>query len=93
MSAKQTQNEQVLAHLQRGESITPLQALGVYGIFRLASRIDEIRKDLRLAGSKHVIVTEMVADPKGKRYARYRMIAPGRALVDGKAVGAAHVAG
>lgn len=93
MSIKQTQNSQVLSHLQSGKSITALEALGVYGIFRLASRIDELRKDLRLAGSKHIIVTEMVNDPKGKRYARYRLIAPARALVDGKAVGIAHVAG
>lgn len=91
MSTKQTQNQQVLDHLLRGESLTPLQALGVYGIFRLASRIDELRKELRESGSKHVIVTEVVRDPKGKRYAKYSLLKPTSAIIDGRAV--QHVAG
>lgn len=70
---KLTQNCQVLNHLKSGKSITPLEALVAYGVFRLAARIDDLRKRLSRTGSKHTIVTEMVADQRGRRYGRYRM--------------------
>lgn len=40
------QNQQILAHLKTGKSITPMEALHEYGCFRLAGRI----YDLRLKG-------------------------------------------
>ena len=43
-----TQTETILAHLQSGGSITPIDALRLYGCFRLAARI----KDLRDSGHK-----------------------------------------
>lgn len=60
----ESQNKQILAHLEAGLSITPLEALKRYGCFRLGARIH----DLRTKG--HPIVTTMVSDGR-KRYATY----------------------
>ncbi len=60
-----TQTEQVMNHLLRHGSITPMVALNRYGCYRLSARI----KDLRYKG--HAIDTEL-EERKGKRYARYR---------------------
>lgn len=49
-----TQKKIILKHLQDYGSIEPLEALGDYGIYRLASRISELRD----AGYK--ITTEKV---------------------------------
>jgi hypothetical protein len=38
------QCQQVLSHLQSGKPITALEALNRYGIFRLASRIHDLKK-------------------------------------------------
>lgn len=39
-----TQSESILLHLRKNKTITPLEALRKYGIFRLAARIEELRK-------------------------------------------------
>lgn len=64
-----SQNTQVLKHLQSGRHITALEALGLYGVYRLAARI----LDLRKAG--HAIESEHAFDINGKSYARYRLAA------------------
>lgn len=61
-----SQKEVLLKHLKR-KTISQYEALLVYGIARLASRIDELRKE------GWNIETIMKRDDKGKRYARYRM--------------------
>lgn len=61
-----SQKEMLLKHLKR-KTISQYEALLVYGIARLASRIDELRKE------GWNIETIMKRDDKGKRYARYRM--------------------
>lgn len=61
-----SQSCQILAHLKSGRSITPIEALELYGCFRLAGRI----KDLRDA--KFEIETEMVNE-NGKTFAKYSM--------------------
>ena len=65
------QKERILRHLEDYGTITQGEAIQDYGIMRLASRIDELRK------LGYPIQTEMV---KGRnrydeetRYARYRM--------------------
>lgn len=63
-----TQNEMLLRHFKRRKSISQFEALLVYGIVRLASRIDELRQQ------GHAIETIMKKDEKGKRYARYRLV-------------------
>lgn len=60
----ESQNKQILAHLEAGLPITPLEALKRYGCFRLGARIH----DLRAKG--HPIATTMVSDGR-KRYATY----------------------
>lgn len=40
-----TQTATILAHLQAGESITPMDALRDFGCFRLAARIKDIRDE------------------------------------------------
>lgn len=59
-----TQTETILAHLQKGGSITPIDALRDYGCFRLAARI----KDIRDAGHEIDMVLEGDGDKKWARY-------------------------
>jgi len=63
-----TQKDQVLNHIIRRGSITPMAAFKHYQITTLAERI----RDLRDSG--HKIATEMV-NKGGKRFARYRLVA------------------
>lgn len=58
-----TQSEAILAHLKQGHTLTPIDALNLFGCFRLAARIIELR---RLG---YNIVTE-----GDKNYAVYRLI-------------------
>lgn len=57
----------VIAHLQKGKTITPLEALDKFGCFRLAAVIHDIRS------MGFVVETEMV-ERNDKRFARYRMV-------------------
>ncbi len=41
---KQSQNEKILAHLEKYGSITPLEAMAEYGCMRLASRISDLKR-------------------------------------------------
>ena len=61
---KQSQNQQILNHLQTGGTLTPLEALGKYDCFRLGARVNDLRND------GHPIITNMVKHG-GKRYASY----------------------
>jgi hypothetical protein len=54
----------VLEHLQAGQSITALDSLRLYGVLRLAARIDDLRKD------GHNIITQTVRIGN-KEFARY----------------------
>ena len=59
-----TQTDQILAHLQSGKSITPIDALNLFGCFRLGARILELRKE------GFDIETEMIHE-NGKTFAKY----------------------
>ena len=63
---KQTHNQLIINHLQRGHSITHLSALNRFRCARLAARINDLRAD----GWK--IVTKMV-NRNGARYASYSL--------------------
>ena len=54
----------ILDHLQKGGSLTTLDALQFFGCFRLAARIHELRKE------GHDI-EEQILSHNGKRYASY----------------------
>lgn len=62
-----TQYKRIAAHLKGGNTITALEALSLFGCFRLASRIH----DLRVAG--YPIVVERIKTSNGKTVAQYRM--------------------
>lgn len=62
------QEDAILKYLQAGHSLTPLEALRMFGSMRLGARIFE----LKAAG--HKIESEPFKDENGKHYARYYMI-------------------
>jgi len=65
MSQKQT----ILNHLKGGSHITPLEAIGLYGVYRLAARIFELRSE----GIE--IKTDVKRDSIGRPYSRYTLAA------------------
>ena len=67
LRAQDTQRQRVLAHLMSGKSITPIEALDLYGSFRLSSIIFDLREQ------GYDIRTEMVTIRKGTRVARYSL--------------------
>ncbi|WP_422049710.1 helix-turn-helix domain-containing protein [Shimia sp.] len=60
-----SQLDQIKSHLKSGRTISPLEALGLYGVFRLAARIKELRD------KGWPITTDNRTDPNGKKYAVY----------------------
>ena len=70
-----TQSQRILEHLQQYGSITQRDAIDNYGIMRLASRVNDLRRE------GHPIVTEVVTGKnrygEPTRWARYRMGARG----------------
>lgn len=62
-----TQKETILDHLLAGKTLTQLKAMHVYKIMRLASRIEELRRD------GHDIITTMKVDEAGSSYAEYSL--------------------
>ena len=62
-----TQNQQILSHMKTGKDITPLQAIGLYGVYRLAARINDLRKQ------GVPIETVIRTDGQGRTYASYKM--------------------
>jgi hypothetical protein len=66
-----TQCEQILSHLKQGKTLTPIDALNQYGIFRLAARC----YDLRVMG--HDVLT--IRRQNGEKfYAEYMLRTPSR---------------
>ncbi len=61
----ESQNKQIKAHLQSGKTLTAIQALEMFGCFRLAARI----KDLKDSGM--IIDKAMVKNDNDKHYALY----------------------
>ena len=69
MANKATQSNQILEYMRQGNSITPLEALNLFGCMRLDARI------YALSQAGHVIHREMVHDKRtGKKYASYRLL-------------------
>ena len=64
---KMTQKDMILSWLQKGKTITPMEALEKFGCFRLAARIHNLRE------SGHNIVATDYETPSGKRVARYSL--------------------
>jgi hypothetical protein len=64
-----TQVELVRKHLLDGKTITPMTALHVYGIYRLSSVIEDLRREFP-------IDTVFKHDEAGKQYGEYRKRRP-----------------
>lgn len=62
-----SQTESILNHLKEHGTINPIQALNLYGSFRLGARIS----DLRQSGVR--IETKMIYKKNGVRYAEYHL--------------------
>lgn len=62
-----SQEFQIINHMAKIGPITPMAALSLYGCFRLASRINDLRN------KGHIITTEMI-EVRGKRIAKYSLI-------------------
>ena len=63
-----TQKAAVLKHLQAGKTITQEEAKAAHGIMRLASRIDELRRE-----GWNVVTTMIPAGQNGANVARYSL--------------------
>ena len=62
-----SQRTEVLAYLKKGKTITPLEALRLFGCFRLADVIYKLRNQ------GHVIDMELVQHGNGNQFAMYRL--------------------
>ena len=62
-----SQNVKILRHLQAGKTISPLEAMGVFGGYSLAARIYE----LRVCGWD--ITKQIKYDGQGRTYAEYSL--------------------
>lgn len=59
-----TQNAKILEYLNNGNTITSLEALNLFGCFRLASRISDLKK-------KGYAIKRQMVIRNGKRVALY----------------------
>jgi hypothetical protein len=66
MSKKDTQVQQIWDHLVNHGSITPIDALNLYGCFRLGARVWDIR-------NQGVAIITAFETKNGKTYARYSL--------------------
>ena len=62
-----TQRDNIKKHLKDGYSLTALEALSLFGAYRLAAHIEVLRK------RGMPIVTTMNTDVTGRTYARYSL--------------------
>ena len=62
-----TQNQQIKSYLEKGKSITPIQALNKFGCFRLAARISDLRND-------GLNITTKIVTKYGKTFASYWLV-------------------
>ena len=69
VNAKLTQNKQILEHLKKGNSITPLLALNLFGCFRLSARIHNLRQD-----GHNIIKRTITSDDSNKHFAEYTLL-------------------
>ena len=62
---KYSQEELILTYLRKGNSLTPMEALRLFGTWALSSRISNLHK----AG--YIIKSELVKGDNGKHFAKY----------------------
>lgn len=64
----ETQNQQILDHLKLGRPITPLDALDLFGSFRLSARIFDLKQQ------GWPIVCERIDVGGGRRVGHYSLV-------------------
>ena len=64
----ESQNKEIRKYLESGNSLTPLDALSLFGCFRLGARIHDLKHKFGLN-----IKTEIV-ETNNKRFAKYSII-------------------
>ena len=64
---KRSQKSKILDHLKKGFTITPFESLSRFNCFRLGGRINDLRNE------GHNIITTMVKNKYGNRFARYHL--------------------
>ncbi len=62
-----TKKSLILRHLQTGSSITPIEALRLYSLYRLSDAIFKLRAE------GYPIITENITHPNGDTHARYTL--------------------
>lgn len=62
-----SQTDLILEWMLAGHTITPLEALSIYGCSRLAARIADIR------AKGYLVYSEFITLPNGKRVKRYNL--------------------
>ena len=65
-----SQNKEIKEYLNHGNRLTSLDALNLFGCMRLASRINDLKKEGMLIGSKTITALN------GKRYSEYYALNP-----------------
>tara|TARA_R100001163_G_C5036486_1_gene175556 strand:+ start:86 stop:367 length:282 start_codon:yes stop_codon:yes gene_type:complete len=70
---KQTQKSKIMKWLEEGNSITPIDALKMFGSFRLAAIIHNIKQEEKFMEGKEIITT-MVTNEYGVKYGSYKLI-------------------
>ena len=63
-----SQNKEIRKHLENGNTLTPLDALSMFGCFRLGARIHDLKNKFGLN-----IKTEII-EISNKRFAKYSLI-------------------
>lgn len=67
MESIDSQERQILAYLQSGRTLTPLDALRLFGVFRLGARIFDLKK-------KGYLINSTMIQVNNKRVASYQLI-------------------
>lgn len=63
-----TQNQKIANYLNKGKSLTPIEALNKFNCFRLAARISDLKNDGML------IKTKIITVKKGVNVASYSLL-------------------
>lgn len=67
---KKSMNGLILEHLQKGKTITAVEAAALWRVRSLTRRISDIR------AKGHVILAEELKDSTGQKYTRYSLVKP-----------------
>lgn len=68
LQSSESQNNRIAEWLKAGNTITATEALELFGCFRLASRITDLRQKFGLN-----IISGRIITPSGKRVAQYKL--------------------